>query len=398
MKGMETDFDVMIVGAGLGGLTTALACAESGAKVALFDRDTLEVGNDGRASALSASSLRLFENLGLDLTEQLQPIRDMLVTEGAPNSPWRLHFEGDGDGGDLGALVENPVLKAALIEKVLASPSIHCFRSVSVEGFEDQEDMISVQTDQGAFSASLLVAADGRNSRLRKQSGITVQRFDYDAASLVTTVSHEMSHDGLAWQRIVKGGALAVLPLTGNRSQIVWSAPSNAIMAATELDAEDFLALLSEKMDSYLGKLEMIAPRQAYPLRLQVADGFSKGRLALIGDAAHVIHPLAGQGLNLGLRDAAALADGVNAAISTGQDVGVIAVLDYDLWRNTDTRLFGLLTHVISETSNSSLSVIGHARRLGLNLTNSSSALKAAFEKRAAGDGPSLPDLMQKRY
>jgi 2-octaprenyl-6-methoxyphenol hydroxylase len=207
-----------------------------------------------------------------------------------------------------------------------------------------------------------------------------------------------MSHDGLAWQRIVKGGALAVLPLTGNRSQIVWSAPSNAIMAATELDAEDFLALLSEKMDSYLGKLEMIAPRQAYPLRLQVADGFSKGRLALIGDAAHVIHPLAGQGLNLGLRDAAALADGVKAAISTGQDVGVIAVLDYDLWRNMDTRLFGLLTHVISETSNSSRSVIGHARRLGLNLTNSSSALKAAFEKRAAGNGASLPDLMQKRY
>ncbi len=395
---MKTDFDVIIIGAGLVGLTTALACAESGADVALLDRAMIKSGADGRASALSTTSLRLFENLGVDISGKLQPIQDMLVTEGTPNSPWRLHFEGDGDGGDLGALIENPTLKSALVDRVRASKSIDCFASISVQGFEESGGHVTVQTDQGQFSASLLVAADGRNSVIRRKAGITVQRFDYDAASLVTTISHELPHDGLAWQRIIKGGALAVLPLTEARSQIVWSGPTAAINAAAAVEESDFLSLLSEKMDGYLGDMTLTAPRQSYPLRLQVADRFSTGRIALVGDAAHVIHPLAGQGLNLGLRDAAALADGVNSAIMTGQDIGVTALLDYDLWRNADTRQFGMLTHLISEISGTKLTAFGHARRLGLALTNNSSILKSALEKRASGDGRELPDLMQRRY
>lgn len=395
MKVMKTDFDVIIAGAGLVGLTTALACAESGATVALMDRATIETGADGRASALSTTSLRIYENLGVNLSGDLQPIRDMLVTEGTPDSPWRLHFEGDGDGGDLGSIIENPVLKSALIDRVETSASITCFSSISVQDFEDKEGQVTIDTDRGQFTAKLLVAADGRNSSLRRKAGITVQRFDYDAASLVTTISHDMAHDGLAWQRIIKGGALAVLPLTGDRSQIVWSGPPPAITAAVELTKSDFLNLLSEKMDGYLGEMRLIALRQSYPLRLQVADSFSKGRIALVGDAAHIIHPLAGQGLNLGLRDAAALADGVKTAITTGQDIGVISLLDYELWRNTDTRQLGLLTHAISEISSTKLAVFGHARRLGLALTNSSSILKSALEKRASGESRELPELMQ---
>ena len=143
--------------------------------------------------------------------------------------------------------------------------------------------------------------------------------------------------------------------------------------------------------------MNCIAPRQTYPLRLQVADSFSKGRVALVGDAAHVIHPLAGQGLNLGLRDAAALADGVKTAIDTGQDIGVTALLDYDLWRNIDTRSLGLLTHVISEVSGAKLAVLDHVKRLSLALTNSSPALKSALQTRAAGKGRELPNLMRRR-
>lgn len=394
---MITDFDVIIAGAGLVGLTTALACAESGADVALMDRAVIERGADRRASALSSTSLRLFENLGVALSDHLQPIRDMLVTEGTPDSPWRLHFEGDGDGGDLGAVIENPLLKSALIDKVQISDSITCFSAISVQDIEDIGCHVTIDTDRGQFTTKLFVAADGRNSSFRRKAGITVQRFDYDAASLVTTISHDMPHDGLAWQRIIKGGALAVLPLTENRSQIVWSGPPPAITAAVELPESDFLNLLSEKMDSYLGHMTLISPRQSYPLRLQVADSFSKGRIALVGDAAHIIHPLAGQGLNLGLRDAAALADGVKTAIVTGQDIGVISLLDYDLWRNTDTRQFGLITHVISELSGTKLTVVGHTRRLGLTLTNSSAILKSALEKRASGEGRGLPELMQRR-
>jgi len=163
------------------------------------------------------------------------------------------------------------------------------------------------------------------------------------------------------------------------------------------LSESDFLNLLSEKMDGYLGDMTLVAPRQSYPLRLQVADSFSNGRIALVGDAAHIIHPLAGQGLNLGLRDAAALAEGVKTAIATGQDIGVTSLLDYDLWRNADTRQFGLITHVISEMSSTRFTAFGHARRLGLALTNSSSTLKSALEKRASGEGRELPELMQRR-
>ena len=397
MKPMKHEFDIVIVGAGLVGLTTALACSHWGASVAILDRVTIETGADGRASALSSTSLRLFQNLGVDLSGKLQPIRDMLVTEGAPESPWRLHFEGDGDGADLGALIDNPDLKAALIERVTEAKSLRTFAPINVHDFDDDAAHVTLDTDQGQFTAKLLIAADGRNSVLRRKAGITVQRFDYDAASLVTTISHALPHDGLAWQRIIKGGALAVLPLTGNRSQIVWSGPTKSVQAAGAVSETDFLALLSEKMDGYLGEMACIAPRQTYPLRLQVADGFSEGRVALVGDAAHIIHPLAGQGLNLGLRDAVALADGVKTAVETGQDVGVTGLLEYDLWRNTDTRAFGFLTHIISEVSGTKNPILGHARRLGLAVTNSSTGLKSALGKRASGDGPELPSLMQRR-
>jgi len=398
VKTMKTEFDIIIIGAGLVGLTTALACAESGANVALLDRAAIETGADGRASALSTTSLRLFKNLEINFSGKLQPIRDMLVTEGAPNSPWRLHFEGDGDGADLGALVENAYLKTVLIDRVTSTQSIQTFAPITVQGFEENAGSIVVNTERGQLTAKLLIAADGRNSVLRRKAGITVQRFDYDAASLVTTISHGLPHDGLAWQRIIKGGALAVLPLTGNRSQIVWSGPTKSVQAAAAVSEPDFLALLSEKMDGYLGEMACTAPRQTYPLRLQVADGFTKGRVALVGDAAHIIHPLAGQGLNLGLRDAAALADGVKTAVETGQDIGVTGILDYDLWRNVDTRAFGLLTHVVSEISGTNIPILDHARRLSLAVTNKSPALKSALGKRASGDGPELPSLMRRAF
>ena len=233
---MKTEFDIIVVGAGLVGLTAALACAHSGASVALLDRREIGPGQDSRASALSTTSLRLFENLGVEFGSRLQPIRDMLVTEGTPDSPWRLHFEGDGDGSDLGAIIENPPLKAAIIEKVFETDSIQIIAPAEIISFENSANSVSVNIGQAELTAKLLIAADGRESNLRrKTAGITVQRFDYDAASLVTTISHALPHDGLAWQRIIKGGALAVLPLTGDRSQIVWSGPSKAVEAAASI-------------------------------------------------------------------------------------------------------------------------------------------------------------------
>ena len=392
---MKTEFDILIIGAGLVGLTTALACAKSGAQVAILDRSEIAMGRDARASALSSTSLRLFANLGVNIIDDLQPIHDMLVTEGAPDSPWCLHFDGAGEEGHLGGIIENPLLKSALIEKVKASNAIQSFAPIHVHDFVESGKGVTIETDQGILKSRLLIAADGRDSTVRQKTGITLQRFDYAASSLVTMISHALPHDGLAWQRIIKGGALAVLPLTGTRSQIVWSGPTQAVEAAQALPESDFLALLSEKMNGYLGEMQLTAPRQSYPLRLQVADSFSKGRIALVGDAAHIIHPLAGQGLNLGLRDAAALADGVKSARQTGQDLGVASLLDYALWRNTDTRALGALTHLISESSGAK-GPIGHARRLGLAMVNRSSELKSIFETRAAGENQDLPELMRK--
>lgn len=398
MELMKTEFDVIIVGAGLVGLTTALCCAETGFSVGLLDRKDVVAGQDGRASALSASSLRLMENLGLDLSDDLQPIRDMLVTEGAPDSPWRLHFEGDGDGGDLGGLIENQKLKAALITKVEATAAISVRAPIEISKASHTASGVTVISDAGTLTAKLLVAADGRESTLRRKAGINVQRFDYDACSLVTTIAHEHPHDGLAWQRFLTGGPLAVLPLTDQRSQIVWSGPTAQIKAAEALDEADFLALLFEKMDAYLGNLELVAPRVSWPLRLQVANAFTADRLALVGDAAHVIHPLAGQGLNLGLRDAAALADGLEAAKETGQDIGVSGLLDYNSDRNTDTRLMGATTHALANLYRINSPALGHVRRLGLALTNRSGIITSALRKEAAGETGSLPGLMRRRF
>jgi len=393
---MKSEFDILIIGAGLVGLTTALTCADSGAEVALLDRSEISAGRDARASALSSTSLRLFVNLGVDIIDDVQPIQNMLVTEGTPSSPWRLKFGSEEAEKDLGGIIENPLLKSALIKAVKTASSIETFAPIHVDNFEDNGDGVRIETDQGPLTARLLIAADGRESVIRRKAGLTVQRFDYDAASLVTTISHGLPHDGLAWQRIIKGGALAVLPLMGRRSQIVWSGPTKAVEAAQTLPNSDFLALLSEKMDGYLGKMQLTSPRQSYPLRLQIADHFSNGRIALVGDAAHIIHPLAGQGLNLGLRDAAVLAEGLKTARQTGQDLGVASLVDYALWRNMDTRALGLLTHLMSDGS-AAKGPLGHARRLGLAITNRSAGLKSALQKQAAWESPNLPELMNKR-
>jgi len=394
---MNTDFDIIIVGAGLVGLTTALACAESGSSVALIDRKQIEGGADGRASALSATSLCLFENLGVDIAGSLQAIEDMLITEGVPNSPWRLHFEREDNSENLGALIENPRLKTALIDRVKRSDLIATFAPVDILRTHRDVSGVIVETDQSTLTARLLIAADGRDSVLRRKAGITVQRFDYDSASLVTTISHSLPHDGLAWQRMIQGGALALLPLTGQRCQVVWSGPAAAIQAANDVTEAAFLDLLNEKMEGYLGTMSLLAPRQSYPLRLQLADSFTTERLALVGDAAHVIHPLAGQGLNLGLRDAAALADGIKMARKTGQDIGVAGLMDYDLWRNADTRAFGALTHAIAQATMPKSAALGHLRRLGLSMLNRSSGMKASFKNQASGQRGTPPDLMQRR-
>jgi 2-octaprenyl-6-methoxyphenol hydroxylase len=393
---MSKTCDTLVIGGGLVGLTTALALAKTGLSVILVDRDDLDrQAPDGRASSLAPSSLRLFENLDVEIKRHVQPIRDMLVTEGAPDSPWRLHFEGDGDGADLGGIIENTHLRAALLKALKSTPEISVFSPAQADILTRDGSGVIADINGETVEAKLLVAADGRESVLRRRAGITSQRFDYDVAALVTILSHALPHDGLAWQGFSATGPMALLPLTGQRSQLVWSGPTAAIQAATQLPEADFLALLSERSGGYLGALSLGAPRASWPLRLQMADAFTAERFALVGDAAHVIHPLAGQGLNLGLRDAASLADGLSDARQTGQDIGVSGLLDYESSRRTDAKLLGATTHSLSKLFQVKRTAIGHARRLGLSLTNRSSIAKSGLQREAAGEIGTLPRLMR---
>jgi len=393
---MKTDFDVIIVGAGLIGLTAAIACVKSGLSVALIDRHAREdMPMDVRASAIAASSMRMFERLGVELSDKIQPIHDMLAYEGRQSQPWKIHF---GEKDRLGAMVENQHLKTALWAALDKTGTAQIFAPAHITAHSHDNSEVRVTLGDGdiPLTANLLIAADGGKSYLRRMAGITVQNTQYEQRALVTVIEHSLPHDGVAMQRFMRGGPLAILPLPGQRCQIVWSHKSGAITALEQLGTDEFLDVLKEKMGDYLGNLSLKAPRQSYPLSLQIADSFTADRLALIGDAAHIIHPLAGQGLNLGLRDVAALSEGLELARSRGQDIGVAGLQGYAAWRNTDVRAMGTATHSLNVMFGIKNPIFGHIRRFGLKAVNDISPLKALFAQNAAGDLGDLPALMLK--
>jgi len=392
---MKSDYDIIIVGAGLVGLTAAIACAQSGVSIALIDRQAPDKSAaDYRASAIAASSLRMFERLGVDLGDKAYPIQDMMAYEGTHHTPWKIHFD---DADKLGSMIENAHLQRALLVKLQALETVDIIAPAHIVAHSQDASGVEVELERhkAPLTAKLLIAADGRNSHIRRSVGITVQKTDYNQRALVTIIKHSLPHDGLALQRFMRGGPLAALPLPNNRSQIVWSDKAMAIEALEQFSETDFIDVLAEKMGDYLGELSLETPRQSYPLGLQIADRFTAERVALIGDAAHVIHPLAGQGLNLGLRDVAALSEGVGLAHKRGLDIGVAGLLDYDSWRQTDIRMMGAATHSLNMMFRAKNPIFGHLRRLGLNAVNEITPLKHVFMQEAAGNLGDLPKIMR---
>ncbi len=395
---MSQRYDILIIGGGLSGLCAALAGASAGLSVAVIDgRDIAQIPNDGRASALAASSMRMLTRLGVNILEQVQPFHDMLITEGLSSSPWRLHFDSRDHGEPTAFMIENPLLYAALLRQAQYSANIDLLSPRRVRSWDFNITSAAVTLDDGKrLSADLLIAADGRNSPSRKAAQISVNSKAYEQSALVTTIAHSLPHEGLALQRFLPGGPLAVLPLLGQKCQIVWSDGTTAIQAAMSLDEPSFTALLSERIGDYLGEISLAAPRQSYPLSLQIASRFTAMRMALIGDAAHVIHPLAGQGLNLGLRDVAALMDGVSEARSNGQDIGVAGLQSYELWRTSETRLMGGMTDGLSMLFGTKSRLLGHVRRSGLAALNAFAPAKKILMQEAAGESAELPILMRR--
>jgi 2-octaprenyl-6-methoxyphenol hydroxylase len=407
---MTDRFDIAIPGAALTGMAAALALGGRNTirplDLALIDaldpRRFATEEFDGRASAITASSKRFFEALGVwgAIAPNAEPMREIIVTDSPDSSkrPALLHF-GEHDAGPMPSayMVENRHLHAALIAEVLASPHITLHSGRRVASYAFGPGLAKVSLDDGtSFRTSLIAAADGRNSPARAAAGIDLVGWDYGQSAIVATVEHELPHHGRAEEHFRSAGPFAILPLPGNRSSIVWTERSEDARRIVALDDDGFLTELSLRFGANHGALTLAAPRHSHPLSMYLAKEMTVPRLALLGDAAHVIHPIAGLGLNLGLRDVAALADAVGEAVKLGLDPGGGPVLDtYARWRRADTVMTAVATDGLNRLFSNESGFLRLLRDAGLLAVNLARPLKPLFMREAAGETGRLPSLMR---
>lgn len=411
---IKRDFDVVIAGAGIAGATLALALESGGLKVALIDPQTfdaqLEPRFDGRASAISYAAFRQWRTLGLAplLEPYAQPIIRILVTDGrspgastrAPNPAW-LHFDAleiaETAGGEpLGYMLENRHIRKSLVQALSVRP-ITVLSPAQVTSFDQGEAGVSVRLLDGrALDASLLVGADGRRSLVREQSGVGVQGWEYSQAAIVATVALTGDHGGVAYEHFLPTGPFAILPLTARRASLVWTEGTRR--AASLMGASDtlFAAHLARRFGEFVGRIEVEGPRFCYPLSLQLADRLTAARVALIGEAAHAVHPIAGQGLNMGLKDAAALAQVVTDAARLGEDFGRADVLErYSRWRRLDNIGVAVATDAFTRLFSTDNMVVRLARDVGIAMVNSIGPTRRWLMAEAGGSVGDLPRLLR---
>jgi 2-octaprenyl-6-methoxyphenol hydroxylase len=397
--------DVLIAGGGFAGLTLAIALRQGlGPSFSVTVADPSlgkSYADDERASAIVAAARRLFGAIGVwdAVAGQAQPILDMAVTDsrlGDAVRPVFLTFAGEIEPGEPFAhMIENRHLVDALAEKANAEGV--ALRSAAVGNFTRDGDGVVAQLNDGtALRARLLVAADGARSTIRTAAGIATHGWNYGQSAIVINVAHERDHHGRAEEHFLPAGPFAILPLTGRRSSIVWTETVPEAERLVALPDAEFHAELEQRFKLQLGEISVIGARRVHPLGFFVARSFSAERIALVGDAAHVIHPIAGQGLNMGLKDVAALAEVVVDAARLGLDPGAADVLErYQRWRRFDTMAMGLATDGLNRLFSNRSDVLRLARDVGLGLVDRLPGLKRLFIREAAGLVGEVPKLLR---
>jgi 2-octaprenyl-6-methoxyphenol hydroxylase len=396
--------DVLIAGGGFAGFALAIALRQALGDhfaVTLADPDLGQADADIRASAIAAAPRRMFEALGVweAVSAEAQPILDMVITDSRLDDAVRpvfLTFGGEIEPGEPFAhMVDNGALVAALAAKA-AAQGVDLIKA-AVADFEAGPAGADVGLSDGAaVRTGLLVAADGARSRLRERAGIAIAGWPYEQSAIVTTVAHERDHEGRAEEHFLPAGPFAILPLRHNRSSIVWTEAIAQAERIVALPDHDFHDELERRFGLRLGEIRVAGPRRAYPLGLWVARSFIADRLALIGDAAHVIHPIAGQGLNMGLRDVAALAESVVDAVRVGVDPGDASVLmRYQRWRRFDTMTMCVSTDGLNRLFSNRSDAARLVRDLGLGVVERLPALKRLFIREAAGLVGDVPKLLR---
>jgi 2-octaprenyl-6-methoxyphenol hydroxylase len=414
-KDASYDADVIIAGAGMAGVTLGLALASAGMTAILVDPAPFDAqlapSFDGRSSAIAYASFRQWRALGAGaaLEPHAQRIEQILVTDGTspgaaaakPGSAF-LRFDsaeiGDvSDGEPLGYLIENRRIRSALAEAVGRTPGLTVLAPMRVTGLEVTPGAARVSLSDGrVLSAPLVVGAEGRHSVIREAAGIGVVGWGYGQSGVVATVDLERDHEGVAHEYFLPGGPFAILPLTGQRASLVWTEKTAQAEALRGARPEILHAHMQRRFGEFLGTPKISGPVFVYPLSLALAERMSAPRVAILGDAAHGVHPIAGQGLNLGLKDAAALAEVLVDGLRLGEDIGSEVVLErYGAWRRFDNVTLAAATDVFTRLFSNDFAPLRAARGLGIAVVNRIAPARKFFMREAGGGVGDLPRLLR---
>jgi 2-octaprenyl-6-methoxyphenol hydroxylase len=410
-------FDIAVIGAGLNGSLLALAAGQAGLRTALIDRVPLhsltEAGFDGRTTAIAYTSQRMFQATGVwdELAARAEPILDIRISDAGHDgraSPLFLHFDhreatqDAGEAAPMGWIVENRFLRAALLRRLQGCTAVELMAPDEAIDTDRSPEKVEIALKSGRRIATRLVAsAEGRFGTMREDAGIGARAWSYDQIAIVLVARHERPHRGVAQERFLPGGPFAILPMTDSeagehRSSIVWTERASIARRILELDAPRFQAEFSRRFGGHLGDVEPTGPRWWYPLGLVHAERYIDQRMVLVGDAAHGIHPIAGQGYNLGVRDIAALVEVLADARRLGLDVGAADTLErYARWRRADNFTMVAATDLLNRLFSNDIKPLRLARDVGLAAVNRVPPLRRFFVRHAMGLVGDLPKLIR---